>query len=98
MGTPRGKGQRAGAKSSDAKDEERVKLTLRMTRAERRKIRTFAADKELTVSQLVLRLTAGPMEGWFTVQRGKLPRLAPGTDAPSAAGGVLPATEVRAAV
>jgi hypothetical protein len=98
MGTPKGKGRRAGAKIGTAEKPKKEKLTLRVTREERRKLRTYAADHEMTVSALVIRMAEKQMVGWFTVQRGELPRLAPGTDTSSAAGAALAATEVRAVI
>lgn len=77
MGASKGTGRR-GVKAGDKpKPAPKVTLTVRMTRAERKRIRGYAVDCEQDVNVLILRVMAREMDGWYTVRRGgDGPRLA----------------------
>jgi hypothetical protein len=82
MGTTKTTGRRSGkdgALKVPAKKTRDVVLTLRMTRAERKRIRGYAVECELNVNELILREMAIAMDGWYTARRGDGPRLATAT-------------------
>jgi hypothetical protein len=79
MATARVTGRRGGTAKEPRRD---AKLTIRLTRAERKHIRAYAVECELEINELVLRLVAADSQGFYTVNKAG-PRLAKQTVPPA---------------
>jgi hypothetical protein len=76
MAEKRSTGRQGGRKAAPTPrpaDQKVVKLTIRMTAALRWRLRSYAADQQRDIDDLVIALIEADMAGWYTARRGDAP-------------------------